>query len=370
MAEWRFVAYELRPPFTELCPLPLSCSAVSDVLNAPQEMRDPVVHVPRLTRSSSREDREMVDLLWESTRLWEHGIKAYRNGAPVFAGAVSQRKEVGGGDIALTVVGLLEMANRIFISGPFADSAARPTGVADAYWRQGFGDDSRVYIRDAFGVGVRAQIDRREEEPTYDFATDEASRKKLGETIEELSRTGDGFDYAVEHWGTVIEPWTLRLSYPRRGRSASLSGLRWEYGEGTAGTIVQRPEWLEDGHEMANWVFATGRDGIDQSWSGDRGRRVALMRQESFTDIDSEPRLQALARAAVEARQSPVITPEILTDPDAFPRWGTYTVGDSCRILRVTNRYPDGQWNEARILSWELQPGPPERCLIRLGEVH
>jgi hypothetical protein len=205
-------------------------------------------------------------------------------------------------------------------------------------------------------------------------------RLNVGEVVEQLSAVINGFDFAVDvRWGAdgLIDK-RVRTHYPRRGRPWSETGLTFELGRN-----VTDFSWPSDGTRYANVVHVLGagespralrsaRFAFGEVFAASAGGIGAPIVEEviSRTDVSRLSTLGSIAEAALAARARPVVVPEITVRADFDPLFGSYVVGDSCRVriqAGVSPRFPDGLDVLRRIIGWTVVVSDEGSELVRLS---
>ena len=192
--------------------------------------------------------------------------------------------------------------------------------------------------------------------------------KPVSEAIEGIAATANGFDFAIEpSWnpttGALIK--NLRLSYPRRGRRFNETGWVFEIGRN-----VTAFDWPSDGTKVSNKVWATGNgegDAMLITSAADASQILAVSEGgpgypllESTLAIKDETSLSILtgrAQATLAATENPIVLPTIKVRADMDPVFGSFIVGDACRIVipaNVSPRFPAGLDTYRRIVGYDM----------------
>lgn len=189
--------------------------------------------------------------------------------------------------------------------------------------------------------------------------------KNLGEALRQLAALDDGFDYAMQYEidaSTDRINKTIQLFYPRKGRTTD---FLYEYERSTEA----------DPRPPTN-VLARGlADPVDFAWVGDgwgsgadatrlvspyidedlRGLYPPYDGAPQFTSVTEQERLDQNTAAWFHLRQRARPTPTFRIDPERYPRWGDWILGDTVRC-QVQDGYgstdPSGQMN--RITGWKI----------------
>lgn len=161
--------------------------------------------------------------------------------------------------------------------------------------------------------------------------------KKVGDLVEQLAAVSDGFDWQLEAGGTVDDlELTLRLSYPLRGRD---TGFRFDYNDsaddlagGSSNVLGAGMADMSD--ELVTRFSAIGEgEGSTQLAAhvadpGKVGVLPLLEGSNAWPDVSDPDTLDGHARGelAVNGRASRI--PQLRLNPNAYPRLGSYIVGD------------------------------------------
>ena len=208
-------------------------------------------------------------------------------------------------------------------------------------------------------------------------------RVNVGEMVEQLAAVIDGFEFAVDvRWSSsgALEK-RVRTHYPRRGRPFAQTGLTFEIGRNITDFV-----WPSDGTRYANVVHGLGAGDQPRALRSSRfafgeiqppadgGLGVPLVEDVlSRTDISRLTTLSAVTEATLATKARPVVVPEITVRADVSPVFGSYVVGDSCRVRiqqGVSPRFPDGLDVLRRIIAWNVQVADDgsESVVLTLGE--
>jgi hypothetical protein len=215
-----------------------------------------------------------------------------------------------------------------------------------------------------------------------DFRFGRYELKPVAEAFEDLAKMENGFDFAIEpEWSGSSLVKTLRLSYPRRGRSFQQSGHVFEVGRN-----VLSFTWPTDGTRVSNKVWATGNGEGDamliasatdaaqiQPLSAGGPGYPLLEDSVSVKDETQQANLNARATARLQYTATPVVLPTLTVRADMDPVLGAYITGDACRIIippNVSPRFPDGLDTFRRIVGFavEVDDEGTEAVTLTLGE--
>lgn len=199
--------------------------------------------------------------------------------------------------------------------------------------------------------------------------------KGVFQAIQDLSRQGDGFDFHIDvsyDETTGLPTKAFNTYYPRSGLIYSPTNINVPVFEFPAGNIVEY-EYPEDGSIAANTVYALGAGSnegklISEAQDVERFAEgwALLEDQQNYSDITDQSVLDSLSVGAVTALSYPPITMKITVPAFVNPEFGSYEVGDDCRIVIKDDRFPQGFDEVYRIVGVSVQPGEdgPERVTL------
>lgn len=170
--------------------------------------------------------------------------------------------------------------------------------------------------------------------------------KSVGEAIEQLSDVDNGFDWALEPGGTVDAlTYTLRLSYPRRGRNTGFvfdlvvpeEGSDQSSGSGA----VLDYSLLDSSRDMVTRYTAVGPgEGTAQlvGHAADPNLLGAVPLREAsgaWLDVTNQTTLDAhaLIGQRINGRRSLIVTLKL--NPNADPKLGAYILGDTINLVSI-----------------------------------
>ena len=141
-----------------------------------------------------------------------------------------------------------------------------------------------------------------------------------------------------------------------------------------AGNIVEY-EYPEDGTIAVNSLYALGAGSNEGKQIANAqnmaylGNGWALLEdQANYSDVTDQTVLDELAIGQVSVMAYPPTTLKIVAPPYIDPEFGTYEIGDECRVMITDSRFPTGLDAVYRIVGLSLQPGEdgPERVTLTL----
>jgi hypothetical protein len=201
--------------------------------------------------------------------------------------------------------------------------------------------------------------------------------KSVYGAIQDLSRQDDGFDFNIKveyDMMTGLPKKTLILGYPRTGTVYSSSSTTVPVFIFPAGNMVEY-EYPEDGFIAANKLYVLGagsNEGKLKATATDASKLAAgwalLEDAANYSDITDQTVLNELATGQVLARSTPPPIIKIVVPASVDPVFGTYDIGDDCRLIITDPRFPTGLDAVYRIVALNVQPGEngPERVTLTL----
>lgn len=200
--------------------------------------------------------------------------------------------------------------------------------------------------------------------------------KNVYQAMQDLSRQLNGFDFniqvAYDGGGNPIK--SLVLSYPKSGTTYSATNPSAPVFQFPSGNIIEY-EYPEDALIAANTIYALGagsNEGKLIATATDATLLAAgfpLLEQEAnYSDVTDATMLAGLATGQIKATSYPPTTLRIVAPPSENPVFGTYVLGDECRVIITDNRFPSTLDAIFRIVSLSVIPGEdgPERITLTL----
>lgn len=200
--------------------------------------------------------------------------------------------------------------------------------------------------------------------------------KNVYAAIQDLSRQLDGFDFNIQVFydGGGNPTKRLVLSYPKSGTTYSPTSLSAPTFEFPSGNVIAY-EYPEDASIAANTVYGLGagsNEGKLIATASDSAKLTegwALLEQEAnYSDITDATMLQSLADGQITATSYPPTTLRVVAPPYENPIFGTYVIGDECRVIITDNRFPTTLDAIYRLVALSVTPGEdgPERITLTL----
>lgn len=200
--------------------------------------------------------------------------------------------------------------------------------------------------------------------------------KNVYQALQDLSRNTNGFDFNISVAYDVNKnpTKTLVLGYPRSGTVYSASSQTAPVFEFPAGNVVSY-EYPEEGANAANLVWGVGagsNEGKTIVSASDPTKTAAgwplLETAINYTDYSSASFIAGLITGQVAAISYPPTTVRIVVPPYVDPVFGSYRVGDDCRLRIKDDRFPTGLDATYRIVALNVTAGEdgPERATLTL----
>lgn len=203
--------------------------------------------------------------------------------------------------------------------------------------------------------------------------------KNIFEAIQDLSRQQDGFDFHIDiEYDNItgLPAKYFNTYYPRVGTPYTANDPNIPVFELPAGNMVEY-EYPEDGSLVANTLYVLGagsNEGKLISIAQDMAKFgegwPLLDASANYSDITDATVLNELAIAQVAAVSYPPVVLKVVAPAYQNPEFGTYEVGDDCRVIITDNRFPNTLDAIYRIVGLSVQPGEdgPERVTLTLAQ--
>lgn len=200
--------------------------------------------------------------------------------------------------------------------------------------------------------------------------------KNVYQAIQDLSKQLNGFDFNIQvaYDGGGNPTKTLVLSYPKSGTTYSATNPSAPVFQFPSGNIIEY-NYPEDALIAANKIYALGA-------GSNEGKLIAtatdptllaagfpLLEQEAnYSDITDATMLAGLATGQIKATSYPPTTLRVVAPPSENPVFGTYLLGDECRVIITDNRFPTTLDAIYRLVALSVTPGEdgPERITLTL----
>jgi hypothetical protein len=201
--------------------------------------------------------------------------------------------------------------------------------------------------------------------------------KNVYQSIQDLSRAEDGFDFLIDvSYDPITEEpiKTLVLSYPRSGVIYDVNDPDAIVFLFPAGNIVEY-EYPEDASIAANIIYALGagsNEGKLLSIAQDTPKFTegwaVLEDVANYSDITDATLLNELSLGQVLAVSFPPTTIKIVVPAYITPTLNDYNIGDDARLIITDERFPGTLDAIYRIVALNVQPGEngPERVTLTL----
>ncbi len=179
---------------------------------------------------------------------------------------------------------------------------------------------------------------------------------QVGQAIQQVAQQSGllGFDYMIDvAWNGSTPTNSLTLSYPRRGRTGDYTSVVFDVGATSCTGYV----WPTDSTKQANIVYGIGAGSGSTALSSTQEDEAIIdsgwpILEDSYsrTDINDQDTLDAVTISYLDAESAPVSLPQITVTADGDPQFGTYIVGDDCRIIIP----PDEYWTTGLDEFWRI----------------
>lgn len=200
--------------------------------------------------------------------------------------------------------------------------------------------------------------------------------KNVYSALQDLSKQLNGFDFniqvAYDGGGNPVK--TFVLSYPKSGTTYSSTSLSAPVFEFPSGNVIEY-QYPEDASIAANTIYALGagsNEGKLIATATDSAKLSSgwpLLEQEAnYSDITDATMLSGLASGQITATSYPPTTLRVVAPPYENPVFGTYVIGDECRVIITDNRFPRTLDAIYRLVALSVNPGEdgPERITLTL----
>lgn len=277
-------------------------------------------------------------------------VVAERDAIPIFAGYVQTRTyQSQAKSTQLFCRGFAAYPERRFIRSDINYINVDQMTIFRDLWNlmQTDPDSVRVDIFSAFTTGVN-----------LDLKVLASEFKSYGQIFEQLADGDTGFDWRIDTTragGTYVH--SLRAGYPVLG-STDASRIVFEY----PGNILNywKNETLS---EAGTYVYTIGA-GEGSSMLTATVAHFDLLNngfprydvEISRKDVTSQTVLNALGRQEGAKHKVPLpsFTVEVKADKD--PTFGTYTLGDACRLVINDPMHPNIFQKDTRLVGWDYRP--------------
>jgi hypothetical protein len=201
--------------------------------------------------------------------------------------------------------------------------------------------------------------------------------KTVFNAVQDLSRQSEGFDFDIfvsYDPTTGVPVKAFNTYYPKIGETYNVNNPAALVFTFPAGNVIEY-EYPEDGSIVANTVYALGA-GSNEGKLISTAQQTELFTagwpllesQANYSDVTDVSVLDSLAAGQVLATAYPPITVKLTIPPYVDPVFGTYQVGDECRLVITDSRFPQTLDTVFRIVALSVQPGEdgPERATLTL----
>lgn len=345
MAEYRFIAEDIVNGQLKTQDLLLSSWSVTDTLNRPGS----------LTASISLTDQDATEDILAPYRT---AIYMERDGAIEWGGILMPPSlSLGSQVLSINAIGWLGYWDRRIIRTDY-----QPDGIDQFLIFQQLVDDAQdeVINGDGYDLGITVTWDSLSgvtRSRTQDYRTFQA--KNLGEMLRNLAALEDGFDfsmaYSVNTTTDRIDK-SIELHYPRKGRD---TGFMFTFDRnGAGGNVIARGfadqvqfAWVGDG-----WGSGADETRLKSTYIDSTLRNVypPFDAAPSWTSVTEQSTLDDNTTQWFRSRNRPRLTPVLRVDPDRYPKWSDWQIGDTVEV-NIDDGYgsTDGA-QQNRITGWTI----------------
>lgn len=199
--------------------------------------------------------------------------------------------------------------------------------------------------------------------------------KQVQAALQDLARQENGFDYAISVYydGSANPAKSFNTYYPKVGMtysSTSPTALVFQF----PGNLIEY-QYPEDGSIAANTIYTLGAGSNEGrlTYTATDPTKLTdgwplLEEEANYSDQTDLTLLTGLGDGQIKAVSYPPTTLRIVAPPSQDPVFGTYKVGDECRVIITDNRFPNTLDTVFRIVALSVTPGEdgPERITLTL----
>lgn len=183
--------------------------------------------------------------------------------------------------------------------------------------------------------------------------------KYYNEVMSEIADGSNGFDWyvAVTKDGTNYRK-DLLIGYPTLGVGESDGMVTFEY-PGSITQYYMTEAMAEAGTNVFVFGAGEGSEMITSSFTNSDMFGFGWPRWDvdvAAKDVDNQAALNQIAIQEGGLRRPPMSIFKIQVLGDAVPEFGSYNLGDACKIIITDPRNPQTFFQTRRLLKWELRP--------------
>lgn len=345
MADYRFFAEDIVTGQIKTQELLLSGWSVSDTLNRPGS----------LTASLSLSDQDATE---EVLSAYRTAIYLERDGLIEWGGILMPPSlSIGAQELSVQAIGWLGYWDRRIIRTDYQPDDVDQflivqQLVADAQDEVVFGDGYDLGI--TVGWSALSGVTRVR---TQDYRPFQA--KNLGDALRNLAALESGFDYSMTYTvnaATDRIDKEITLYYPRKGRD---TGFMLKYDRnGQGGNVIARGfadqvpfAWVGDG-----WGSGADETRLSSPYIDATLRNVypPFDAAPSWTSVTEQTTLDQNTEQWFRSRNRPRLTPVLRVDPDRYPKWGDWELGDTVNVDIVDGYGSTNGPQTNRITGWTI----------------
>lgn len=188
--------------------------------------------------------------------------------------------------------------------------------------------------------------------------------KYYGEVMSSVADSTNGFDWYVTFTkeGNFYRK-DLRIGYPTLGTGAHPGMITFEY-PGNITQYYMTESMADSGTHVLVLGAGEGADMLTREVAFNDLIAGGMPRWDTEIprkDVQSQSLLDSIAGAAALTVRSPITTVKCTVKGDAIPPIGSYSLGDTARLVIKDPRNPFGFQKDARLIAWALRPPTSEQ---------
>ena len=172
-----------------------------------------------------------------------------------------------------------------------------------------------------------------------------------------ISVTGKGTVDTIfrASWVAGVPVKTATVYSPRAGAIGVASGIAFDLSR------VMDYTWPTDATSVGTTIHATGGSSLDSTATtsatiGGSGQLPWLDKVVSFSNVNSQTQLDAMATSLPQQYGVPIPTPTVTQPTSAYPLLGSFSVGDDARLyIAYDERFPSGLNQYWRIVQYSVK---------------
>lgn len=310
------------------------------------------------TFSFDQTGKRNVDLV-DATIPGRTAVAVERNGVPIWTGIVwSRTYQSQSKSCQMFIWGFEAYPQRQRILTDFTQSGTtHPVNIFLLLWRQMqavAGRNVNVNVPTDIGVTISS----------YDITVFASENKFYGEVMNDLSDAKDaGFDWTIDvarSGSQYIK--TLRVGYPTFGVGQNNS-LVFEY-PGSILNYYETESMADAGTNILVVGSGEGGTGLTSEVNQDLMVSVEGWPRWDFSisrkDVQEQTILDGIAEQQAIIRKPPMQIDQVTLKANAEPVFGSYSLGDNCKLVISDAKHPTPMQLSTRVIGWKLKPQSDE----------